>query len=122
EASLMPWMLQLVSAEAELPAGLVTATLKARVTGSTGPAQERLAAALFPDGTQAFSIRPCFDHFAIPTKIVFGLDDRIIPARQAFGLPGTAALHLFANIGYMPHIERRTEIARLWMELLKAGG
>ena len=122
EASLKPWMLLLVGAEADLPTALVAATLKARANGTIGPAQEHLAAALFPDGTQAFSTRPCFDRLAIPTKIVFGLNDRIIPARQAFGLPGTVALHLFPNTGHLPYIERRAEVARLWTELLRAGG
>ena len=49
--------------------------------------------------------------FAGPTKIIFGLDDKIIPAHHAHGLPGGIAVHLFAGIGHMPHFEARDPVA-----------
>ena len=40
-----------------------------------------------------------------PTKIAFGLEDRITPARLAQGLSCLIALHRFPRIGHMPHLE-----------------
>jgi pimeloyl-ACP methyl ester carboxylesterase len=96
-------------------------TLRQRRETGIGPAQERLAAALFPDGVQAFDVRERLARFAGPVKIIFGLDDRIIPAHHAHGLPGAIAVHLFANIGHMPHFETRDEIAQLIQDNVAAG-
>jgi pyruvate dehydrogenase E2 component (dihydrolipoamide acetyltransferase) len=122
EASLVPWLRELVSKEANLPQGLAAATLRQRRDGRLVAAQARIAATVLPDGTQAFSTRALFETLSIPAKIVFGTDDRIIPARHALGLPGTVALHLFPGTGHTPQLERRSEVARLWVELLRAAG
>ena len=54
------------------------------------------------------------------TKLIVGLDDRIIPARHAEGLPGRVALHRFAGVGHMPHFEAREEVAALAREAMRA--
>lgn len=120
EASLAPWMARLVADPATLPAGFIQATAKARASGDAAESQQRLAAALFPDGTQAFSTRPLLDALPMPVKVVFGRDDRIVPARHASGLPGTVAVHLFAGVGHLPQIEARDAVARLWAELRRS--
>jgi len=73
-----------------------------------------------PDGTQAFSVRAAFKGLALPAKIVFGSEDRIIPARHAQGLPGRIAIHLFRGLGHMPHFEAREEVAALWREIMRS--
>jgi pyruvate dehydrogenase E2 component (dihydrolipoamide acetyltransferase) len=52
----------------------------------------------------------------MPVKVVFGVEDQIIPARHARGLPGTVAVHLFENVGHMPHIEARSSLLQLLLE------
>jgi len=120
EASLAPWMSRLVADPAALPAGFVQATARGRAVGDVAESQRRLAASLFPDGTQAFSTRALLERLAMPVKVVFGRDDRIIPAGHANGLPGTVAVHLFAGVGHLPQIEARDAVARLWLELLRS--
>jgi pyruvate dehydrogenase E2 component (dihydrolipoamide acetyltransferase) len=120
EASLAPWIRELSFDERSLGAPFVRATLRAR-NGEMVQAQEQLAARLFPDGTQSFSIRHLFDVIDCPTKVVFGTEDRIIPARHAEGLPGTVALHLFSATGHMPQLEQREAIGRLTTELARLG-
>jgi pyruvate dehydrogenase E2 component (dihydrolipoamide acetyltransferase) len=78
--------------------------------------------ALFPDGTQAFSIRDVFAHLSVPVKIVVGAADRIIPAAHARGLPGTVAVHVFGAVGHMPHLEARAPVGQLLAEIVRAGG
>jgi pyruvate dehydrogenase E2 component (dihydrolipoamide acetyltransferase) len=120
EASLTPWMHELVADPAALTPAFVRATLKAREGTDLVATQRRIAEAVFPDDTQSFSIRPDLARLAIPTRIVFGAADRIIPARHATGLPGAVALHLFPGVGHMPHIEDKEAIARIAAEMARS--
>ena len=105
ETSLRPWMLELVVDPQTITPALVRATLKARQRSAGVETQRRVAAAVFPDGTQCFSIRADLARLRMPVRVIFGTDDRIIPARHAAGLPPLVALHLLPNIGHMPHFE-----------------
>jgi pyruvate dehydrogenase E2 component (dihydrolipoamide acetyltransferase) len=122
EASLSPWMRELVADPAALGSALVNTTLSQRAAGGLVEAQARLAEALFPDGAQAIDIRPWLAEIAIPAKVIVGVEDRILPARQAEALNGLIALHRLARVGHMPHLEARAEVARLLTELVRAGG
>jgi pyruvate dehydrogenase E2 component (dihydrolipoamide acetyltransferase) len=122
EASLSPWMRELVADPASLGSALVSTTLRQRAAGELVEAQTRLAEALFPDGAQAIDIRPWLAEIAIPAKVIVGVEDRILPARRAEGLNGLIALHRLAGVGHMPHLEARAEVARLLTELVRAGG
>jgi len=113
EASLGPWLRLLVSDEAVLGQGFVRATARARAADTVVAAQTAVARALFPDGTQAFSVRDSLSRIGVPVRVVFGADDRIIPARHAWDLPGAVALHLFRGVGHMPHLEIRPALARI---------
>jgi pimeloyl-ACP methyl ester carboxylesterase len=120
EAALTPWLKLLVNEGSALAPGLASAILQQRQTDGFADGQERIAASLFPDGTQCISVRDLLDGLVLPVKLVFGREDLVIPARHAQGLPGTVALHLFERVGHMPHFERREAVARLWMELLRS--
>lgn len=120
EASLAPWVRELAFEESSLGPSFVSATLRAR-NGTLTQSQEQLAARLFPDGTQSFTIRHLLENFDWPVKVVYGTEDRIIPARHAAGLPGTVAVHLFPATGHMPQIEQRHAIGRLAAELARLG-
>jgi len=122
EASLSPWMRELVADPAALGSALVNTTLRQRAAVGLVEAQTRLAEALFPDGAQAIDIRPWLAEIAIPAKVIVGVEDRILPARQAEGLNGLIALHRLARVGHMPHLEARAGVARLLTELVRAGG
>ena len=121
EASLWPWMRELVADPEALGAALVKTTLRQRESGWLAEAQTRLAEALFPDGVQAIDIRPLLAELAVPTKLIVGVADRILPARQASGLSGMIALHRLAGVGHMPQLEARAEVARLLVELVRSG-
>ena len=46
-------------------------------------------------------------------QVVWGAEDRIIPASHADGLPADVRVHVLPGVGHMPHLERATEISRL---------
>jgi pimeloyl-ACP methyl ester carboxylesterase len=110
----------LAADRAALGHSFAEATLRQRASGEALSTLGRVAAALFPGGGQAFSVRADFDRIAIPAKVVFGEEDRIIPAGDAFGLPGRVAVHIFPGIGHMPHFEAREEVAQLLLELMRS--
>ena len=108
EASLGPWLRELVAEPGAVTPAFVRATLKNRE--AVLPAQRRLAAALFPDGTQAFTVRADLARLACPVRVVVGTADRIVPARHSEALPGLVALHRLAGVGHLPQIEAREAV------------
>jgi pimeloyl-ACP methyl ester carboxylesterase len=122
EADLSYWLAHLVHDPAKLGSAVARSTIRLRQTLPLVENQSRLSAALFANGEQTASIRPALAAYPGPRRIVFGLEDRIVPARRHVeGLPGAVALHLFANVGHMPHFEARAEVARLIADSVAAG-
>jgi pyruvate dehydrogenase E2 component (dihydrolipoamide acetyltransferase) len=115
------WLAELAVDPASLGSGLAETTLRQRHDLGVGESQARVAAALLPDGAQAFSVRAALAAYPGPVKVVFGLEDRIIPSRHSRGLPGTVAVHLLPNIGHMPHLEARALVAGLARDNAAAG-
>jgi pyruvate dehydrogenase E2 component (dihydrolipoamide acetyltransferase) len=53
-----------------------------------------------------------------PVQVIWGEADRIIPARQAEGLPASVRTHVLAGAGHMPHLEKAAEVNRLLLEFI----
>jgi pimeloyl-ACP methyl ester carboxylesterase len=121
EAGLTPWLHMLVVDPAALGAALARTTLRQRRERPLVAEQRRLAEAILAGGRQAIDVRDLLAAPQTPTKIVFGLEDRITPAHHAEGLSGLIAVHRFAHVGHMPHLEARREVASLIEELARAG-
>jgi len=121
EAALTPWLHMLVVDPAALGAALARTTLRQRRERPLASEQRRLAEAILSGGRQGFQVRDLLAAPKAPTKIVFGIEDRITPAHHADGLNGLIALHRFPNVGHMPHLEARREVAALIEELARAG-
>jgi len=109
----------LVKDPAVLGPSFIKATLRQRQKRDGGELDEATAA-LFPGGTQRFSVRSTLDSLAIPAKIVFGAQDQIIPPRHMTGLPGPVAIHCFPELGHMPHLEAPARVAGLLKELMRS--
>ncbi len=121
EASLAPWIRELAVDEGALGSAMVKATLMRRAERPLVEAQTAVAASLFPDGVQAVSVRSAFARYAGPTRVVFGLEDRIIPATQARGLPGRSAC-ICSRMSATCRISKSAqEIARIVEDNLAAG-
>ncbi len=118
EAALTPWLHMLVTDPAALGSALARTTLRLRQERQLVADQRRLAKAILAGGRQAIDIRGLLAASEAPTKIVVGLEDHIMPPHQAEGLSGLIALHRFAHIGHMPHLEARREVAWLIEELI----
>ena len=121
EAALTPWLHMLVVDPAALGSALARTTLRQRRERPLAAEQRRLAEAILAGGRQGFQVRGLLAEPKAPTKIVFGIEDRITPAHHADGLSGLIALHRFPGVGHMPHLEARREVAMLIEELARAG-
>lgn len=111
--SLGPWLRSLVANEDIVTDSYVRLAMAGREDTNLRAAQSRLADVLFPDGVQAFDLRAALERIDIPTRIIWGKQDAIIPWNHALRAPGKMALHLFDGVGHMPHIECSAELGRI---------
>jgi pimeloyl-ACP methyl ester carboxylesterase len=112
-ASLVAWLKQLFANPAIMDEGFI-ATAEQQLADPT--ARARLAAVgeqFFPDGTQALDLRNVLVETRMPVRVVWGLADRILPTSHSEGLPGRIAVHRFANVGHLPHVEARDAVAEI---------
>lgn len=111
--SLTPWLKTLVHNQELITQGYANAVMTQRVNPNMRAAQIALTEAIFPDGTQAFDLKAALHRVEMPTRLIWGRRDNIIPWRHALTAPGPVALHLFEATGHMPQIERTSEIGKL---------
>ncbi|MGD1881126.1 MAG: acetoin dehydrogenase dihydrolipoyllysine-residue acetyltransferase subunit [Paracoccaceae bacterium] len=111
--SLGPWLKTLVADDKIVSDGYVRAAMQTRENADLRAAQRTLADTLFPDGVQAFDMSGPLDRLDVPTRIIWGKQDRIIPWKHALRARGQVALHLFERVGHMPQIEISEEVGKL---------
>jgi pimeloyl-ACP methyl ester carboxylesterase len=111
--SLAAWLKQLFADPARMDEDFVATAAQQLESPEV---RERLAAVadtFFPDGTQMLDLRHVFDDLTLPVRVLWGQQDRILPVRHADGLPGRVAVHRFAGVGHLPHVEAEAEVAWL---------
>ncbi len=74
----------------------------------------RLADSLVDDGGQQIDITGDLRALAIPVRVVWGLQDRIIPWTQARDAGSRCAIHLIPDAGHVPHWDQPAEVAALF--------
>ena len=111
--SLGPWLRSLVADETLITDSYVRLAMAARAEENLRASQRALADSLFPDGVQAFDLRAALDRLEIPTRLIWGKADQIIPWRHALRAPGAVALHLFDGIGHVPQFEAAEDIGKI---------
>ena len=119
EASLKPWLAELFHDERLLSSSFVATAYKQLESVQKREGLRAMAKVLMPDGTQATSKRTALEGLAVPTKVIWGNDDRIIPLKHAQGLPGRVALHVLKNVGHLSYIEAIDDVAALLMEQMR---
>ena len=76
-------------------------------------ALETLAREWFPNGVQRVASSEIVGAIDVPTQIIWGRDDRIIPVSHAEALAGRVPVHIIDGAGHLPHMEKSGEVNRL---------
>ncbi len=119
----MKEVLGLLLADADqVTRSMIDASLKyKRLDGVPEALQALLASMLEGDG-QKSGLRELLTGTKVPTQLIWGRDDKIIPASQAEGLPAHIAVHLLDKVGHMPQMEAATEVNKLIAEHVTRNG
>ncbi|MHC5232508.1 acetoin dehydrogenase dihydrolipoyllysine-residue acetyltransferase subunit [Brucella sp. LJL56] len=120
EASIVPWLKLLVADESHLTKLFINATVAQAADTELRNTQEAIGARFFADGTQTFEVRSNIATLAMPVRLIFGAEDRVIPVAHAHGLPGKVGVHIFAGCGHMPQIEERAAVLQILKECAAA--
>lgn len=113
EESLGPWLRRLTALPTALNDGYIRSAMRVRRDPALRMAQADMAAALFPDGVQAFDLRPALSRIECPIQILWGRQDHILPYRHALAADGDFAIHLLAGAGHIPQIECPDRVATI---------
>lgn len=113
EAALRPWMMELVSDPTLISGSFLATAHKQLAPAHKRKALRDMAHRLMPQGTQAQSLRHVLGELRQPTKVIWGSEDRIIPAHHGQGLPGRVGLHVLRGVGHLPYLESPQLVADL---------
>ncbi|MGI9463823.1 MAG: acetoin dehydrogenase dihydrolipoyllysine-residue acetyltransferase subunit, partial [Aestuariivirgaceae bacterium] len=67
----------------------------------------------FTDTSQAGDMREGLASSEVPVQVVWGADDKIIPATHMSDLPKSVETHLLDGAGHMPQMEQASAVTRL---------
>jgi pimeloyl-ACP methyl ester carboxylesterase len=112
-ASLAAWLKQLFADPSRMDDGFVATAAQQLGSAEVREQLATVADTFFPDGTQSLDLRHLFGALTVPVRVVWGQQDRILPVRHAEGLPGRVAVHRFAGVGHLPHVEAQAEVAQV---------
>ncbi len=96
------------------PASLTEAQLDALAAELGRGRLVGLADSLVDDGGQQVDITRDLHALPMPVRVVWGLQDRIIPWTQASQAGSRAAIHLIPDAGHVPHWDQPGEVAALF--------
>jgi pyruvate dehydrogenase E2 component (dihydrolipoyllysine-residue acetyltransferase) len=91
---------------------MVEEFLRYKRLDGVAPALETIARAWFPQGRQAVDLTSSLRALSVPVQVIWGRDDRIIPAAHA-DAASPAKVHVMNDTGHLPHMERAGEMNRL---------
>ncbi len=89
---------------------LVEGLLRFKRLDGVVPALNAIRGAMIDRGKQRASLLPDLAGLRIPIRVIWGKQDRIIPATHAGGLPSSVEVHVFDDAGHMVHMERAKDV------------
>jgi pyruvate dehydrogenase E2 component (dihydrolipoamide acetyltransferase) len=102
--------------EGSVPRGLAAAQAEERRAPGAAAALQRIVETFFEGNRQKVIDIAGLARLAVPVKVIWGTQDRVLPTRQAHRLPGRIAVHIFEATGHMLPQEIPREAAELVLE------
>ena len=118
--SLAPWLRRLTATPAGISDDYARAAMRTRDDPALRACQADMSLSLFPDGVQSFDLRAALQRIEVPTQILWGRRDHILPPAQGIAAEGEFALHLMSGLGHIPQIESPDRVARITQRLINA--
>jgi pyruvate dehydrogenase E2 component (dihydrolipoamide acetyltransferase) len=69
-----------------------------------------IADTVFHDGRQSVNLAPRLSELAMPVQVIWGEEDRIIPAAHLNVVPRSVAVHLIPKAAHMVHMEKAEDV------------
>ncbi len=107
---------QFVGLEFELPKKLADYVATQRSTKGAAEALTAVSGLILEGERQGVLPTGKLGELPMPIKVIWGTQDKILPARQCHKLPGPIACHVFDHVGHMVHMEIPQEVVRLILE------
>lgn len=92
---------------------LVDDVLKFKRLDGVRESLQRIADNVFSDGTQAVVMRDELKSLTVPVLVLWGAEDKIVPASHAEGLPDSVRVEVLDNCGHMVQMEAAGDVNRL---------
>jgi pyruvate dehydrogenase E2 component (dihydrolipoamide acetyltransferase) len=118
--SLAPWLRRLTATLQGISDDYAKAAMRLRMDPALRACQADMTQALFPDGVQAFDLRPALQRVECPMQILWGRSDHIVPPNHGIVADGEFALHLLSGAGHIPQMECPDRVAKITNRLIIA--
>jgi pyruvate dehydrogenase E2 component (dihydrolipoamide acetyltransferase) len=115
---MQPVLEMLVADPSMVSREMIEDVLKFRRLDGVDEALRKVVAAVFPGGRQATVLKDRLAEVSVPVQIVWGREDRIVPAAHAEGVPDHAKVHVLDQAGHMVHLEKAAEVNERLREFL----
>lgn len=104
-------VLQMLVAKPEMVTGdMVEDVLKFKRLDGVDAALKKIRDAVFAGGSQKLQMRDRLGSVTVPVQVIWGSQDRIVPAGHAEGLPGSVKVTRFDDAGHLVHMEKQAEV------------
>ena len=104
-------ILQMLVVKPEMVTGeMIEDVLKFKRLDGVDAALKKLRDAVFPGGKQALSLKDRVASAKVPIQVIWGGQDKIVPAKHAEGLPSSVKTTIFDDAGHLAHMEKSAEV------------
>lgn len=110
---LRPVLEMLVANPAMVTGDMVEDVLKFKRLDGALDALTKVGGQIARDNRQPGSVREAAAKLAIPTIVIWGEDDQVLPAKHAEGLPGAVKVTKLAGAGHIVHMEKANDVNAL---------
>lgn len=104
---------QFIGPESKLPRAIAAHIASGRADPRRMAALERGLHGMIDGSRQRLLPVERLGEIAAPVRVIWGLDDKVLPADHADRLPGGVGVHRFAGIGHMPQVEIPREVLKI---------
>jgi pyruvate dehydrogenase E2 component (dihydrolipoamide acetyltransferase) len=89
---------------------MVEDVLKYKRLDGVDAALKRIAGTTFAGGRQSLQLRSRLGEIGVPVQVIWGREDRILPAGHALGLPSPVVVTVLDQAGHLVHMEKSAEV------------